>query len=224
MTSGAPDGWNGGADRRIRSGRPGVWVRLRPVRNRRRHRADSAVRLSVAAVRRGAFGHDARGGGDVDGAGATERDRFHAQATRARESRPVVLPDLGRRNPDRRPDRDRAAALCVHRTSASDLCALHGDGRRLRGLPEGPSGDRACATARRDKAGCGVGDRLPCRVDRHRRRHARDSDPAGLQHENGSRDRHLVGDRTGDRRCRHDRRCRGRLACPWAACLLSGLR
>ena len=74
--------------------------------------------------------------------------------------------------------------------------------------------------AGRDKAGCGVGDRLPCCVDRHRRRHARDSDPAGLQHENGGRDRHLVGDRTGDRRCRHDRRCRGRLACPWAACLL----
>ncbi len=144
----------------------------RPIRNRRRHRADSAVRLSLfAAVRRGAFGRMMHVAVGTSMALVLQSAIASTRKRRARESRPVVLPDLGRRDPDRRPDQDRAAALCVHRTSASDLCALHGDGRLPRGLPEGPS-DRACATARRDKAG--VSDRLPCRVDWHRRRRARE--------------------------------------------------
>jgi uncharacterized membrane protein len=94
------------------------------------------------------------------------------------------------------------------------------------GIYEGFLKDRlviARAAARRGKAGCGVGDRLPGRVDRHRRWHARDAGPAGLQHEYGGRDRDLVGNRTGDRRRRHDRSRRGRLACSWPARLLLGL-
>ena len=64
------------------------------------------------------------------------------------------------------------------------------------------------------KVGVALGDRLPCGSDRDRRRHHGDADPAGFQHENGGRDRRLVGDRAGDRRRRHHRRHRGRLACP----------
>src|SRR5262245_56535009 len=85
------DGGNCSAPRRVRVGRAGLGFRVRSVRHRRRHRANSDFRLFVAAVRRRASRVDARGGRNLDGAGSAERGGIDPQAARTRQSGPAVL-------------------------------------------------------------------------------------------------------------------------------------
>src|SRR5262249_28511850 len=108
VTSRGNDGGNCGTPRRVCIGRLGFGFRVGPVRHRQRHRANSDFHLSVAAVRSGASRVDARGGGDVDGAGSAERGGINSQAACARQFRLGVLPDLGRGYFCRRADRNRA--------------------------------------------------------------------------------------------------------------------
>ena len=178
---GPQHGWTCGTCRRVRARRPRVRFRVGSVRHRRRHRENSRVRLSVAAVRRAASSHDARGGGDLHGVGAAKRGGVDAQATRAGQPGPGVLSDLGPGHSRRRPDWDAAAAVHLHRGPSDHLRAVHADGGRLRGLSAGSRGGCARGAARRDEARRGLRRRLPGGVDRNRRRHGDDPNPAGIQ-------------------------------------------
>jgi Sulfite exporter TauE/SafE len=112
----------------------------------------------------------------------------------------------------------------LHRDSPGHLRALHAHGGRLRRFSQGSPGDCASGAARGGQARRGRGYRLLSRVDRNRRRHDGDPDPAGVQRAIGGRDRHCVGNRTGDGHRRHHRRRRRRLAHTESAGVFPGLR